>query len=152
MLLKTNAIFPKVIQDFACYFFTLLYIVEKQRGILFSADEIMKIYQRCLDKKAIGDECTIVDASAVFHIAGGKGNVLINPKTVDRKFPIDYVPRTNQEIIQCWYNPNTGFTHFVNGTPPLVTYDSLGYQKNGQPWSKTRREGKLISLRVVELA
>lgn len=122
---------------------SLLYLIRDN----WTADEINKLYDNCYELGYIGEECFIRNPEAIINIAGGRYKIITVGDSP--KLPLTYKVADGQKIIGCFANGD--WTHFVNLDSKLqVTYDSLGYDRLGNPISNCRRKGKLVSLRVFE--
>lgn len=137
------------IKEWGCYFCALLKIAEETRGRKFSAQEAYSVYlaaqytgivqkEEFNDDGTIKDGCTVYDPDALLHLAGGQGSV--------RKVSgASYRCAPNERQILRFYNPSTGYRHFV-----------VGDGKGGVDWdplekSKTAREGYIEEQRIITL-
>ncbi len=129
MLYQTDDRLNKYINEFGCLFCSVLFKVEKRTRPTnpFSADEILAIYNSGMANGVIGPEksdgqgnpvdgCYINDLNALLNLAGaGNASFDVNPGSGDIFWPVGSGVMHNEECIQRWHNPRTGFTHFVCG-------------------------------------
>lgn len=135
------------IKEWGCYFCALLKIAEDQRGHKFSAQEAYAVYLAAqytgiVQKEefnadgTIKDGCTVYDPDALLRLAGGSGSV--------RKVSgAGYQCLANERQILRFYNPQTGYRHFVVGDGKgKVDWDSL--EK-----SNTVKNGYIEEMRII---
>jgi Protein of unknown function, DUF261 len=148
MIYQTDSEFEPDINHFGCYFISLLWELNRLLGIPELDHKVIEvIYNDCqhTDAKnsgvtAMQPECFISDPQGVVDfIVPGKVNFI-------GKKDKDYVCADKEFAIQCWYNPNTKFTHFVaEGDDGKVGYDPI------EGGSRTVREGAIDSKRIYSI-
>jgi len=135
-------------KEWGCYFCSLLKIAEDQRGRKFSAKEAYSVYLAAMytgvvqkeefkDDGTIKDGVTVNDPDALLRIAGGKGTV----RKVDGA---GYQCAPGERQILRFYNPATGYKHFVVGDGKgKVDWDPL--EK-----SNTVKNGYVVEQRIIK--
>lgn len=148
MVLQTDKELGAFINEWGCYFCSLLAVAEEQRKKVFEAHEVMSIYLAAMHvgiiSKEVWDEngrpkdgCTVLDPDALLRLAGGKGSV----RKVDGS---GYKAATGEWQILRFHNQRTGFSHFVLGDGNgKVRFDPLGH-------SVTVKEGRVVDQRIIK--
>jgi hypothetical protein len=148
MIYQTDDEFEPDINKYGCYFLSLMWQMNRLLGAPPMEHKMIEvIYNTCkhvdANNNGITDmkpECFISDPQGLVDYVAKDKVIFVGKATKD------YTCRDNQFAIQCWYNPNTKFTHFVaEGADGKVAYDPI------QGGSKTVREGAIESKRVYQL-
>lgn len=154
MIRQDDKSLPKAINNWGCYFMSVIFLAGKKLGKVFDAIEIESIYRSAMMTGIIGNEnykdgvlidgCYINDPVALFQLCGvAVGSV--------RRDTANYKATVNELEIQHWRrdaNTPRGYTnaahdHFVAAIDGKIAYDGLGA-------SNTCRLGYLKSKRIFK--
>jgi hypothetical protein len=140
MVYQNDPDFDHNINAWGCYFFSLLWQLDKhfELGIM-DPMSIRSIYASEQLDGDIGNECFLTDPQGICTaVIPGRVQFLGRQGFL-------YIHGPDEFEIQCWYNPNTNFHHFVAGDGATVLYDPI------QGGSRTVREGSLESKRIFRI-
>lgn len=128
----------KKIGDEGCYFLSLVYIAEQE---IKKSIDIIDLYNTCVAKGWMKEDCYILDPAAILSYLIGKKTMFF--KVDGTKF----TPTKFERVISRYENNARGklYSHFVVGCNGKVIYDPLGE-------SNTVKNGKLVSYRVFSFA
>jgi hypothetical protein len=148
MIYQTDPNFEPDINHYGCYFLSLIWQLNRLIGTPEMDYKIIEsIYNT--DKHCDANNNGVTDMDAECFIADPQGLVdFIAPGRISfiGKQCKDYSCQNNEFAIQCWYNHNTKFTHFVaEGNDGKVGYDPI------EGGSKTVREGAIDSKRIYKI-
>ena len=121
----------KELYESGCYFLSIIHIAEKNTPYL--SVDVIRFAIECIDNKWLEKDFTVIRPNKILGRLLDKEVTVIslNEKEKDLLQTMEY-----KAIVNCWYNPKTGFHHFNTDE-----FDSLIN-------SKTVKEGYIISYRV----
>jgi len=128
------------IQEWGCYYISIVNMVSIATNVDFSASEvIIKWFKNYKDDGDIDIESTILDPDGIIEDFCGKNKVIFVGKR-----DANYVCNNDEYEILDYFNKRTGYTHFVLG-------DGKGKcMIDPFPGSRTVREGDVRSKRIYK--
>jgi hypothetical protein len=148
MIFQTDDEFESDIQHFGCYFLSLMWQLNRLLGVpSLDHKTVEVIYNTCRHLDANNNGVT--DMAPEAFIADPQGVVdFVAPGKV-RFVGLEgagYQCKVSEFAVQQWFNPATGFKHFVaEGPDGRVLYDPI------EGGSRTVREGHIDSKRIYAL-
>ena len=142
MILQTDKRLREEINDYGCYFMSILFLANKYTGLPLSINTIENIFERCVDKGYIkndeGYSAFIISAEGIFKYLG------LNCKYTNAHEPPKRNCSKNEIEILCLKNCR-GIKHFVVGDGKgHVAYDPMGISA-----SSFKLHSKRIFKRIV---
>jgi len=135
MILQRDPRLRQEIQEWGCYFMSILFLCNKWTNFTFSTALINDLYKSFHKKGWIDEECTVLNPNAIFGFL--EFDVLYS----DRHEPPTRICLADEIEILCFHHWRYG-EHFTAGDGlGRVTYD---------PWGVSRcaTEGELVSKRI----
>lgn len=142
MIYQTDEEFGPDINHFGCYFLSLLWQLDRVFSLgIMDHKTINAIYANEQADYDIGPECFLQNPQGICdhvapHRVGFMGKYEAQPN----------LTHNSSFEVQCWFNPETEYRHFVAGDGKNVIYDP--YSAEG---SRTVREGHLESRRIFAI-
>ncbi len=128
MILQTNKSLVPQINNYGCYFMSILFLVVKHTGLELSTRKINALYHEVINKGYMDMNCYISDPTAIFKHLG------LEATYTDRHEAPDYFTRKNELEILCYQR--TGYRHFMVGNQSVIAYDPMGDSSGGHLISK----------------
>ncbi len=128
MILQTNKNLVPQINNYGCYFMSILFLAVKHTGLELSTRKINALYHEVILKGYMDMNCYISNPTAIFKHLG------LEARYTDRHEPNDYFCNDNELEILCYQR--TGYRHFMVGNEGIVAYDPMGNSTGGTLISK----------------
>jgi hypothetical protein len=134
MILQRDPRLRQEIQEYGCYYMSILFLVNKYTNFPFSAELINDLYHVFNKAGWMDQECTILNPNAIF------GHLKMDVRYTDRhEIPVRRAMHNEVEILR-FTSPHG--SHFVVGDGNgNVAYDPYGV-------SKAVRDGRVESKRI----
>jgi hypothetical protein len=147
MVYQTDSEFEPDIQKYGCYFLSLLFQLNRLFGTPSLDHKVIEvIYNDCEHTDANNNGVTDMAPEAFISDPQGVLDFIVPGKAqfvgMGGK---DHLCQNGEFAIQCWYNPNTKFHHFVAELDGRVGYDPI------EGGSRTVREGFIESKRIYKV-
>ena len=121
----------KELYESGCYFLSIIHIAEKNTPYL--SVDVIRFAIECIDNKWLEKDFTVIRPNKILGRLLDKEVSVISVSGKEKELlqTMEY-----KAIVNCWYNPKTGFHHFNTDE-----FDSLVN-------SKTVKEGYIVGYRV----
>ena len=144
MILQTDPLLNDNINDFGCYFMTILFLVNKHTGRGFDRADINHLYDLLQGTEYMDEDCFMENPVGVFNYAGlpMKGVMITSPRYKTKPGQIEFL-RFERTYFSKKRNKNITYGHFVvgAGSHNVIAYDPAGN-------SNAVKYGKLESKRI----
>lgn len=147
MIYQTDSEFEPDIQHYGCYYLSLLWQLNRLFGnpeLDHKVIELIYNTEKTGDANHngivdMGDECYLEDPQGLCDFVAPGRVEFLGKSNAEREIS------DGEFAIQCWYNPNTEFSHFVAELDGVVGYDPI------EGGSRTVREGAIDSKRIFRI-
>ncbi len=128
MILQTDKRLVPQINEYGCYFMSILFLVNKHTGLQLSPRKINGLYHEIIDRGFMDKNCYINNPQAIFYYLG------LHADYTDRHEKADYFTGKNEIEILCFQR--TGYRHFMVGNEGVIAFDPMGNSTGGYLLSK----------------
>lgn len=136
MILQTDNRLNASINNYGCYFMSLLFVANKYTGYKLSTDIITRLYNELIELGYMANNCFILDADGILNYLG------VKCKYTDKHESPNFKTKRSQVEILCLKYPT--YKHFVVGDGlGNIAYDPMGLTASGS-YLHSKRIFKLL--------